>query len=506
MVFGASLRGPQLRMFAAVLLGCFLLQTAWVLAVPTFRGIDEYEHVYKAAAVARGDWSPEHRPSPTLWGEIVVVPADLVEAARPSCESLPETHCDPLGPAVAGQVEMPTSAGRYNPLFYFVLGTAARPFSGDLALYVMRATAGLMCACLIALTALTLRRWSRTAWPAATLLLACTPMFMYSTMVASPNGIEMAGALLVWSAVLGLAGPSVSPRDLRFFVIAATVGAVPLLVVRSLGPLWLLLICMCVLPLLTRAQLRRLVRTPQLRRCAVGLSALAAAAAAYTWRAGTNAIGDSTESFGAPSVADLVGQWVLWFIQTVGTFPARDELAPLPLYAVAFLTWWVVVAVTLRQADVRARAALALVFAAASAVALAITIGSYDAAGAIWQGRYGLPLTVGFALLCGRVMDSRSTTRTANRVMVGMAVLFAVMHSVAVLGVFARLGDRGILADTRLADLAGPLVAALVVAGSVVLTLGLRVARSPETSSSAVLESRGPRLLGSADAAPASAE
>ena len=77
----------DLRLFGAVLLGCVLLQTAWTLAVPTFRGIDEYEHVYKAAAVARGDWSPDHRASPTGWGDVVVVPADLVEAARPSCES-----------------------------------------------------------------------------------------------------------------------------------------------------------------------------------------------------------------------------------------------------------------------------------------------------------------------------------------------------------------------------------------------------------------------------------
>lgn len=468
-------RGPHLKVLGAVLLGCFLLQTAWTLAVPTFRGIDEYEHVYKAAAVARGDWSPHHRPSPTLWGEVVVVPADLVDAARPTCETLPDTDCDALGPAGAGQVEMPTSAGRYNPLFYFVVGTVARPFSGDLALFMMRTAAGLMCACLVALSALTLRRWSRTAWPAATLLLACTPMFTYSTMVASPNGIEMAGALLVWSALLGLARPSVASPDLRFFIVMATVGAVPLLVVRSLGPLWLLLICACVLPLLTRAHLRRLTETPLLRRCAAGLSVLAVAAAAYTWWAGTNAIGDGTKSFGAPSVGDLAGNWLLWFIQTVGTFPARDELAPLPLYALAFLAWWVVAAVALRHADGRSRAALVLLVAVASAVPLAVTIASFDAAGAIWQGRYTLPLTVGFALLCGRVMDTRSTTRTAERVMLVLAAVFAVAHVVAVLGVHAHLRGQGILAETPLADLSMPLVAALVVAGSMLMTAGLRV-------------------------------
>jgi hypothetical protein len=341
----------------------------------------------------------------------------------------------------------------------------------------MRSTAGLLCACLVALSALTLRRWSRTAWPAATLLVACTPMFTYSTMVASPNGVEMAGALLFWSALLGLVRPDVSPQDLRHHVVMATVGAVPLLVVRSLGPLWLLLICACILPLVSRAHLVHLVRTPLVQRCAAGLAVVAAGSAGYTWWAGTNRIGESTDHFGAPSVGDLLGQWVLWFVQTVGTFPARDELAPLGLYIFAFLTWWVLTAVAFREADRRERIALVAVFAASSGVALATTIASYDAAGAIWQGRYSLPLTVGFALLCGRALDRRSTAVTADRALLGGTLFFLALHLWSVLVVAVRLRDQGVLADTGAAGLAVPLVALLVLAGTLLVSRGLGLSR-----------------------------
>ena len=371
---------------------------------------------------------------------------------------------------------MPTSAGRYNPIFYSVIGTAALPFSGDAALYAMRATGGLLCAVLIALGAVTLRRWARTVWPGAALLLTATPMLTYSTTIAAPNGVEMAGALLVWCALLGLVETSVAGRDLRFFVLSATVGAVPLLVVRSLGPLWLLLICASILPLLTRAHLRRLLSSRYVRGSSALLTAVAVAAAGYTLAAGTNAITGATEHFGRPSPADLVGQIVLWFVQTVGTFPARDELAPMPFYAGAFLGLVGRHRGVLPSREPRSRAALLLVAGLATTVALAVTLSSWDAAGAIWQGRYAMPLTLGFALVCGRVMDRAATPAAAARVLILLGVAFTGLHAVAVLGVVRMFPSRGALAGTGLDDVAGPFIMALTVIGAVLLATGLRSA------------------------------
>jgi hypothetical protein len=39
-----------------VLVGVMLLQSAWILAVPPFRGSDEFDHAFRAAGVATGQW------------------------------------------------------------------------------------------------------------------------------------------------------------------------------------------------------------------------------------------------------------------------------------------------------------------------------------------------------------------------------------------------------------------------------------------------------------------
>ena len=106
-----------------------LMQTAWALVVPPFRGIDEHDHAYKAAAVARGDWSADHEEVAER-SELLAVPGDLVDAATPVCESWPYTrpdNCRPQGPAGDGLVWVSSSAGRYNPVAYYFIGTARGP-------------------------------------------------------------------------------------------------------------------------------------------------------------------------------------------------------------------------------------------------------------------------------------------------------------------------------------------------------------------------------------------
>lgn len=46
-----------------VVAGSFLLQAAWILAVPPFRGMDEPDHAYRAESVAAGRWSATAQPS-----------------------------------------------------------------------------------------------------------------------------------------------------------------------------------------------------------------------------------------------------------------------------------------------------------------------------------------------------------------------------------------------------------------------------------------------------------
>ena len=277
--------------FGAVVVGVLLVQAAWSLVVPPFRGLDEHDHSYKAAAVARGDWSPHHVTPPDQWGGLVAVPASLVAAAHSVCADLPYTtsmNCSAASHVGDGLVTVTSSAAAYNPAFYFVVGTAGRPFSGAASLYAMRSASSLLCAVFIGLAAVATRRWANTSWPMAALLLALTPQVVYSTSITAPNGLEMASGLLLWSALLGLLRDGVSADDRRVLFALATTAIVPLAVLRSLGPLWLILILATAASLASRDQLQRLRHDPMARRAGIVVALTVAAGAAWTVIAGTN--------------------------------------------------------------------------------------------------------------------------------------------------------------------------------------------------------------------------
>src|SRR3954451_20163679 len=99
-------------------LSLLALQVAWILTVPPFRGIDEFDHAYRAAAVAHGQWLPRASASVHGHGDYVEVPPALVRAAEPICASYTYTNHDNCQGAdrVGSYVEVASGAARYNPV------------------------------------------------------------------------------------------------------------------------------------------------------------------------------------------------------------------------------------------------------------------------------------------------------------------------------------------------------------------------------------------------------
>ena len=60
--------------------GLIVLQSAWILALPPFAAIDEFDHVYRAAGVAEGQWRLSEAAEDAR-GLEVAVPPDVVDAA-----------------------------------------------------------------------------------------------------------------------------------------------------------------------------------------------------------------------------------------------------------------------------------------------------------------------------------------------------------------------------------------------------------------------------------------
>jgi hypothetical protein len=378
--------------------GMALLQVAWILVVPVFGAIDEYDHVYRAAAVAHGEW----RPGPSAAdgrGRLVTVPKDIAAAATRQCADLSYTgpdNCVGVASPRPGMVRVASGAADYNPPFYALVGTIARPFHGATAVYAMRIATGLICLLLIGAGAWCLRRIGAGRWTGIGLLIAWSPVGIYSTIVVAPNGPEIAAGFALWSALLALAGPA-PPRIEAATITVAGVAAILLGNLRQLGPGFLVItVLLCVL--LAPARAGELLRR---YRSLIGafavLAAISVAEQLWWMHAGS---GPAT----GPVQADPHAPWrwgllISWPLTTIAAFPFRDQPAPVvvyPLFGIALLAlWWAAV----RRSRGRLRVGILVLTVGVLVMPVVLTAATYDSSGVIWQGRYGLPLAVGLPLL-----------------------------------------------------------------------------------------------------------
>jgi hypothetical protein len=422
---------------AGTFLGSFLLQTAWILAVPPFRGIDEFDHAYRAAAVADGQWLPSGEVTAAGRGELLRVSPELVRDAGPECSKLTYTkpaNCAPYTLNGDGSVSVASAASRYNPLFYWAIGRPAQVFEGAASLYAMRLVSALLCSVVLCAAAWTVTRWARTVWPFVGLLAVLTPVCMYSTAIAAPNGLEICAAAGLWLALF--ATTRVAPSGVRAQVIAAACFAMPLALVRGLGPLWLVAIVgvwVCLVGLRRSVGvLRDAGRTSVVAGTLV--AGACAAGAGWTVWAGSMEI-EEAQGLSDPWSATW-SQIPLWFLQSIAAFPIRNEPAPPLVYAAAGLALLGLIAAGTQQARRRVRAAILVCFLAALGIPFVLHLATYETGGSIWQGRYGWPLSMGVLLLCGLALEDRpSTHRLVRPLLLSGGGLWAVAHTVSIVAV-----------------------------------------------------------------------
>ena len=426
------------RITALFVFGALLLQAAWVLALPPFRGTDEFDHAYRAAAVAGGQWQAPGEAAKHGRGELVIVPRSFVAAAHPVCASLNYTghdNCNPVADAGQGRVEVASAAATYNPVFYWVVGSVAAPFSGDGALYAMRLAAALLCAVMIGLAAWVTSHWARSMWPWAGLVVAASPVVVFSTAVAAPNGLEMCAAVALWMSLLGLHDRRAALEHQRALLVSATVGAVVVTTLRSIGPLWVALIVLtAVLPLGLPRIVGLMRRTPLLVAICSALVLVATLASVWWTRsAGTNAL--------EPVHTDVTNRWTatlyqvpLWLLQSIAAFPRRGIPAPAVVYVCAALVFAALVGYGFVMARRRLRATMAATAVVALAVPMIATVLTIEVASPVWQGRYGLPYTFGLVLLAAAALDAARASHRGPWLVLGW-LLLVVAQTVSVVHV-----------------------------------------------------------------------
>jgi len=438
---------PPLSGFRMVALGMLILQLTWVFAVPPFRGSDEFDHAYRAAAAARGQWFVTPAKATRGTGAWLEVPNDIVHAARPQCQNLPYTHDeDCVGTPHGSTTRIASGAGRYHPLFYAVIGTAALPFHGDTAFYVMRLATVLLAWLLFCLALAATRRWATTAWPTAAIAVASTPVLVFSASIVAPNGVEMMAGLALWASMLGILGEPT--RHHRFLLVAATLSGSVLVTLRSLGPMWCLLILLTVL-VATRPSvpdLKVLLSRTSSRVAAAVV--LVATILSTTWivTMHTFDIGQSVQDpISTARRLRLVARMeVLWVFQTIAAFPFRDQPTKTPVYA-CYLVIFIgalYLGFRLSRRPMRVAIGLSMFLAVAFPTLSALNPHTYPG---LWQGRYGLPYAVGIVVLVGYALD-RAGHRLTPRMRVTVLALFVVAQAIGPADVL-RQGARDPLSD-----------------------------------------------------------
>lgn len=432
-------RPPTTR---AMALGFLVLQVVWLLALPPFRGSDEFDHAYRAAAVARGQWVPDPESATRGTGAFVDVPRDLVEAAAPECNRLPYTtavDCEGT-PAAGGLVRVASGAGRYHFLFYEAIGLPALPFHGATSLYVMRLAGALLCWLMFLAVLAATRTWATSGWPFIGIAVASTPILMFSTVVAAPNGLEMVAAMALWSSLVGVFSERAAAARGRLLPIVAVSGAV-LATLRPLGPVWCGLVLLTVLAAL-KVDLRQF-------RTVVGSRAGAAAFAFVTLA--TLASVAWIESMGSLTIGRVTGsvlsvserisytssQLPLWVFQSIAAFPLRN-VASTPVVYGAMLTLGLGLLVpALLWAPARFKVVLLGSVVVSFAVPALITFRTINDFGLAWQGRYSMPYSIGVMVLAALALDRSARTARASLLVVAGA-LFVVGQVTGPLEMFLR--------------------------------------------------------------------
>ena len=96
---------------------------------------------------------------------------------------------------------------------------------------------------------------------------------------------------------------------------------------------------------------------------------------------------------------------VLWVAEAIRNIPARDDMAPLSLYAIALILWWLVLfAAVPRRGSARALA-LGLTASSPSRCPAWPPPSPTHQRAAVWQGRTATPSRWGLWLISGYALD-----------------------------------------------------------------------------------------------------
>ncbi|TDD81824.1 DUF2142 domain-containing protein [Actinomadura rubrisoli] len=399
-------------------LGFFAVAGGWAIALPWDGGPDEQSHITRAAGVVGGDYAapPDYVTIPgfprPLAGSHQTVPSGALRLSPPCFAFNPRQSAACVkkrpGPPPHTSVEGFTAgAGRYPPTYYALVGWPLKWWPGETGLLLARLISAAFAAAFLAAAVHSVLAWSRRPFLLAGLLLAATPMVLHLAGVINANGLEVAAAIAMWTALIPLVLDK-GPPDRRLLILAG-VSAATVACTRPDGPMSVAVALVILVGTAGRARFAALVRDRG--AWLLGIVAVLACLVSAVWTIAMKA----TELVPVPGGAGLgaadalrlvtVERTSFYLKSMVGIFGWVDVEMPDAYYAVWFAATGFLVLTALAAGSRLDRCRLALVLAAAFALPLEMDVVGAEANGMMAQGRYILPTAVGAALLAAYIVD-----------------------------------------------------------------------------------------------------
>jgi hypothetical protein len=423
-----------------VFIGYFLLGAAWGLAGPFDSSADESHHIVRAAGVVRGQIFAPLTTAAWNTGTVQVVPRSLVRGNCWWFTSDKSAACDQDDHTDQSLVSAPSATGRYNPIYYAVVGIPLRWWPTMNGLIMSRLIGAALIAILLALAASAAVRWSRHRVMLAGLVLVATPALMNWAGIINPSGVEIAAGILLFTALPPLLDPDrpIEPLMVHYAGAAAAI----LATVRSLGPVWLATALIALAVTTRRARLAELARLRVARWWGVGVGVAVLASVAWTIKMQALALGRPDEVKPLYTIGQILyfmflSQWANYIAQMVAGLGWLDVPTP----GIVPMLWGMAVVLLVGTALLFGRRVDKIRVGLILLVVFGLPILTETKGANIYdyptQGRYLLPLFAGAVLISAEalartgILDARRTRTITRTFALGVMPLLQLICLVA---------------------------------------------------------------------------
>jgi hypothetical protein len=442
-----------LKFFMPVFALLSVLITLWILATPLMAYPDEPAHTIKAAAVARGQFFPSPGES-YGHGVHVQVPSYIANVESQMCFAFLREKTAGCAPDIPlddnYQTIGVTSAGLYNPLYYWLVGLPSLVLSGAPALFGMRIVSGLLSAAFYAAGFTALSRLRHPKWPLIAASIATTPMVLFLASGINPNSLEVAASMAAFCGLVSVLENSRSLDRAHPGILTVGVAAATLANTRNVSLLWLLCGAIVACLFFRRADIAAIFRN----RLVLAVTAMAtvgivlgvawnflmlkAPASAGEAPAGISNVAGEVRPYNAfLTMIDRSFDFVNQYIGVAGWLDT-------PLPQAVFMIWNMMllglVLLVFLVRPYRLQGAFWVSLAFVAVVPAVVQAALINTSGFIWQGRYSLPLFAIAVISAGLAMRFRPFgQRAQDRTMTRIVLLAACLaHVYAFLYVLRR--------------------------------------------------------------------